>query len=67
MQKLLLQTSSGCVYPWSASLAEMPGMVDYNPRPKAEPIPEPVAPAVEPEQEDIKQMAQAVLKRRKTK
>jgi hypothetical protein len=67
MQKLLLQTSSGCVYPWSADLAAMPDMVDYEPKRKAEPIPEPVAPVVEPEQEDIKQMAQAVLKRRKTK
>lgn len=66
MQKLLLQKSSGCVYPWSPDLAAMPDMVPYERKPKAEPIPEPVA-EVDPEQEDIKAVARAVLTKRKSK
>lgn len=71
-QKLLLQKSSGCVYPWSADLAAMPDMVDYEPKPKAAPVVEPVveAPApveAEPVQDDIKAVARAVLTKRKSK
>jgi hypothetical protein len=68
MQKMLLQTSSGCVFPWSPDLAAMPDMVPYERTAKAEPVLEVAAPVeVETEQEDFKQMAQAVLKRRKTR
>lgn len=67
-QKLLLQKSSGCVYPWSADLAAMPDMVDYDPKPKAAPVVEAPAPVeVEPVQEDIKAVAKAVLTKRKSK
>jgi hypothetical protein len=64
MQKMLLQTSSGCVFPWSPSLAEMPDMVPYERKPKTEPVVE-VPVVVEPDQEDIKAIAQAVLTKRK--
>lgn len=68
MQKLLLQTSSGCVYPWTEDLAAMPDMVPYERKPKAEPVVETPAPvAAEPVQDDIKAVARAVLTKRKTK
>jgi hypothetical protein len=69
-QKLLKEKSSGCVYHWTEQLAQDPGFEPYEPKLKTQPAPEPVveiAPEpVEPVNE-IQQMAQAVLKRRKTK
>lgn len=67
-QKLLYETASGCVYLWTKELSETPGFVPYERKPKAAPAPEPV---VEPVTEqvtaepDIKEMAAAVLKRKK--
>jgi hypothetical protein len=34
MQKLLLQNTTGAVYPWSESLAKRKDMVDYEPTKK---------------------------------
>ena len=53
MQKLLLQNTTGAVYPWSESLAKRKDMVDYEPEPKAKK--EKAAPT------DTQVMAKAVL------
>lgn len=38
MQKLLLQKSTGAVYPWNKELAKRNDMIDYKPEPKTEKV-----------------------------
>lgn len=38
MQKLLLQKSTGAVYPWNKELAKRNDMIDYKPEPKTDKV-----------------------------
>jgi hypothetical protein len=60
MQKLLLQNTTGAVYPWSESLAKRKDMVDYEPTAKAGKTAEKVETNVV-QDDDIKTMAREVL------
>lgn len=59
MQKLLIQKETNCVYFWTEELAARDDMEEYKPAAKKVAAPEPVE-EVKAE-EDIKQMAKAVL------
>lgn len=68
-QKLLIEKASGCVYFATPELENNPGFEPYEPKPakKSEPVAVQVEEqvVVESTEPDIKEMAAAVLKKRK--
>jgi hypothetical protein len=75
MTKFLKQKTTGAVYAWTKDLAKRNDMVDYEPAPKAtkpveapkaaEPVAEPVVATEAEPVDEIKEMAKAVLTKKK--